>query len=172
MVIILDVGDEMKYCPKCSKLLKEEKIDNQIVKTCSCGYLDYNNWVFIACVVCAFNENNEFLMVRLKGKEEGKVTFPGGFRNLNETLEDAAKREFYEETGYTIDEPKLFKVFTRDDLRLVWITYTAYIKDGEFKENDETSEVIFCSRNNLPKESEIRGNLTEQLINDILKMKT
>ncbi len=54
--------------------------------------------------------------------------------SLNETLEEAAKREFYEETGYIIDEPKLYKAYTRDDLRLVWLGFTANIISGSFKE--------------------------------------
>ncbi len=158
----------MNYCPNCGKILVESFKDNQNIKTCTCGYIDFNNWVFVSCVVCAFNEKNEFLMVRLKGKEEGKITFPGGFRNLGESLEDAAKREFNEETGYEIDTPHLFKAYTRDDLRLVFMAYTAHIVGGEFKENSETSEVIFYSKQNPPLFHELRGNLTTEVVLEMI----
>ncbi|WP_017415243.1 NUDIX hydrolase [Clostridium tunisiense] len=108
----------MKFCPDCGALLKEHLEDKQVIKKCNCGFTDWDNWVNVAVVVACYNSKKEFVMVRLKGNEKGKVTFPGGYRDLGETLEDAAKREFFEETGYAIDNLNLFKVYTRDDLGL------------------------------------------------------
>ena len=93
----------MNYCPNCGNVLIKTTIDETLVNKCKkCNFIDWDNWVNISWVVVAYNKNDEFLMVILKGKEEGKITFPGGYRNLGETLEEAAKREFYEETGMVI----------------------------------------------------------------------
>jgi ADP-ribose pyrophosphatase YjhB (NUDIX family) len=120
----------MNFCPNCGSILIDAIIDETNVKKCKkCNFVDWNNWVNISCVVVAYNKNNEFLMVVLKGKETGKITFPGGYRNLGETLEEAAKREFYEETGMFINQIELFKIYTKDEQRLVWIVYKAKVDE-------------------------------------------
>lgn len=158
----------MKFCPDCGSLLKEHLENKQVVKKCNCGFIDWDNWVNVAVVVTCYNSKNEFVMVRLKGNENGKVTFPGGYRDLGETLEEAAKREFFEETGYAIDNLSLFKVYTRDDLRLVWVVFTAQLGCGEFIENSETDEMLLFSKQNLPRIEDLRGELTSKLLQDLL----
>lgn len=161
----------MRFCPDCGLELKEQLIDKKVVKRCQCGFIDWDNWVNISTVVVCYNSNNEFVMVKLKGNEIGKVTFPGGYRNLGETLETSAKREFFEETGYEIDSLKLFKVYTRDDIRLVWIVFTANLCSGQFIENSETEEILFFSPSNLPADEDLRGELTKKLLYDVLSEK-
>ncbi len=161
----------MKFCPDCGALLKEHLEAKQVIKKCNCGFIDWDNWVNVATVVVCYNSNNEFVMVRLKSNEKGKITFPGGYRDLGETLEEAAKRELFEETGYAIDKLNLFKVYTRDDLRLVWVVFTAQLGSGEFIENSETDEVLFFSKENLPRIEDLRGELTAKLLQDLLAYK-
>jgi len=158
----------MRFCPDCGLELKEELNYEKAIKKCQCGYTDWDNWVNVSTVVVCYNLKNEFMMVRLKGREKDKITFPGGYRDLGETLEEAAKREFFEETGYEIDNLKLFKVYNRDDIRLIWIVFTANLCGGQFIENSETEEVLLYSRNNLPNIEDLRGELTKKLLNDIL----
>lgn len=71
----------MKFCPDCGLLLKEELLDNKIIKICQCGFINWDNWVNVSTVVVCYNKKNEFIMVRLKGEEKGRVTFPGGYRD-------------------------------------------------------------------------------------------
>lgn len=160
----------MNYCPNCGNVLVKATIDENHVKKCEkCNYIDWDNWVNISCVVVAYNKKNEFLMVILKGKEEGKITFPGGYRNLGETLEEAAKREFYEETGMIINQLELYKVYTDDKQRLVWIVYKTKIDQINFTENNEVKELLFVNTNSEINVNRLRGKLTEQLYNDIKK---
>ena len=158
----------MNYCPNCGTRLDATIIYKSSVKKCSnCNYIDWDNWVNVSTVVVAYDDKEEFLMVRLKGKEEGKITFPGGYRNLGETLEEAAKREFFEETGMIISNIELFKTYTKDEQRLVWIVYKAKIDNINFIENDEVSSILFVKNKNDVNLDELRGKLTEQLFNDI-----
>jgi NADH pyrophosphatase NudC (nudix superfamily) len=160
----------MKFCPNCGTVLTDAIIDETNVKKCKkCNYIDWNNWINISCVVVAYNENNEFLMVMLKGKEAGKITFPGGYRNLGETLEKAAIREFYEETGMIINQLELFNTYTKDEQRLVWVVYKAKLDVINFVENDEVSEIFFVSVENQINKEQLRGKLTEQLFYDLIK---
>lgn len=158
----------MNFCPNCGTKLSSKIIDNSSVKTCnSCGYIDWDNWVNISCVVAAYTDNDELLLVRLKGKEQGKITFPGGYRELGESLIQAAQREFFEETGMKVDQLKLFKTYTKDEQRLVWIVYRGKVKKTDFIENSEVSEVIFIKNIKDISPNELRGKLTEQLLDDL-----
>lgn len=107
------------------------------------------------------------LVVKLKGKEEGKITLPGGYRELGETLIEAAKREFYEETGMIVNNLKLFKMYTKDEQRLIWITYKGKVEKQEFIENDEVSEVMYIKNINEINSNDLRGKLTQELLNDL-----
>lgn len=159
----------MDYCPSCGKKLNQDIIDGHHVKMCACGYIDWDNWVNISAVSVAYNAHGEFMMVHLKGKNQGKITFPGGFRNLGETLEQAAIRECYEESGHHISDLTLYKVYSKDDIRLVWVVFKAKILDGAFIENSETEAITFHTSNQLPNLKKLRGSLTEQLLFDLIK---
>lgn len=159
----------MDYCPLCGKKMMHDEIASHPVMRCSCGYIDWDNWVNLSAVSVCYNDQGEFMMVHLKGKSQGKITFPGGFRNLGETLEEAAIRECYEESGYTIGDLELYKVYTKDDIRLVWVVFRAHIKEGSFKENNETECASFHDIHHLPDPSHLRGSLTERLLKDIIE---
>jgi len=159
----------MKYCPECGNILISGIEEETAVNRCSnCSYIDWNNWVYVACVVVAFTPSNEFVMVKLKGKEEGKITFPGGYREIGETLEEAAIREFYEETGMRINNVEFYKSYTLDKLRLVWLVYQTKVDQVSFTENNEVSELLLVSPNQLIDRTFLRGRLTEGLYNDLL----
>ncbi len=156
----------MKYCPKCGRELHQKAhIEGRDVRVCTCGYIDWDNWVNVSAVTVAYNEDNDILMVRMK--RTGKLTFPGGYRNIGESLEDAAKRECLEESGYVVDDLKLFNVYTLDRLRLVWIIFKAKVVSGDFIDNDEVSEVVFINKHTLPKDSDLRGSLSIRLLTEL-----
>ena len=157
----------MKYCPDCGKPLTQKVyMEGKAVKQCDCGFIDWDNWVNISAVTVAFNEQGELMLVRMK--RTGKLTFPGGYRNLGESIEAAAKRECLEESGYQVDHLKLFNVYTLDRLRLVWIIFIGKVISGSFIDNDEVSEVCFIDLKHPPKDDEMRGSLSIQLLHEIL----
>ncbi len=157
----------MKYCPNCGlRLEKYIKVENKPYKQCSCGYIDWDNWVNVSTVVFATNEENEVLMVRMR--RTGLYTFPGGYRDLGESLEDAAKRECYEESGYKIKDLEVYHVTTMDANRLVWIVFKAKVDSGQFIENDEVDQVIFVPMNQLSEIKPMRGPLSKGLLNKII----
>ena len=74
-------------------------------------------------VVILFNEKNEILLE--ERSDDGYFDFPGGALDLKETMEDAAKRELFEETGVVADELELFKVYSGE------ITHYVYFNGDE-----------------------------------------
>ncbi len=158
----------MNYCPNCgNKLTHTIKVENKPYKQCSCGYIDWNNWVNVSAVVVARNLDDEILMVRIKKSKT--YTFPGGFRDLGETLEEAAKRECFEETGYDIDQLKLIHVDTLDSDRLVWVVFEAKIIGGNFIENQEVDHIEFVKKTKLKDIYPLRGPLSKRLRDLLIK---
>jgi NADH pyrophosphatase NudC (nudix superfamily) len=159
----------MKFCPECGTSLLPKSFDQRTRMACpACNFVDWDNWMNIAVVVIAYNDQHQFAMVRMKSQQAGKLTFPQGFRELGETLEEAARREYLEEAGHQLSNLKLHDIYEDDAKRLIWISFTAQLGAGEFRENEETSELVFFSPSNPPAQETLRGHLTQRLLASIL----
>lgn len=64
------------------------------------------------------NEKGEILL-ELR-KDNNCWAYPGGAVELDEVVEDAAKRELYEETGIIAENLELFGVFSGKDLHYIY----------------------------------------------------
>ncbi|HYF81866.1 MAG TPA: NUDIX domain-containing protein [Clostridia bacterium] len=88
--------------------------------------------------------------------------FPGGSIEPGEKVEDAARREVYEETGLKVEALDLFDIFSGEELYykypngdevynidIVFMTSKYY---GEANSNDESNGFKFFSIDDLPRE--------------------
>lgn len=102
--------DKFLYCPVCGS--KAFTVHNFKSKQCeACGFTYYAN---PCSATAAFirNERGELLIAR-RGKEPAKDTLdlPGGFVDMQETVEEGMRREILEETGLAVNEVKyLFSI--------------------------------------------------------------
>ena len=94
--------DRYIFCPQCSQKLVLKTIDKSVVKACeNCDFIYWNNP--IACVSVVLHQNDKVLMLQRANEPFKKFwVLPGGFMNINETPEEAIKREVKEETGLDI----------------------------------------------------------------------
>ena len=76
---------------------------------------------------------------------QGAVTFPGGFVDLGESVEEAAAREAREEIGIDVELTGLVGVYSRPEQRVVLIVYTA-IPLGQPRVSDEATRRCTRSR--------------------------
>lgn len=90
--------------------------------------------VTVDMLVFTMNENQqlELLLIRRKGHPcRGKWAIPGGFINMDETLEEAAARELEEETGLTdiyLEQLYTFGAVHRDvRMRVISVAYMALV---------------------------------------------
>ena len=98
-------------------------------------------------------ESNILLIKRKNDPFKDHLSLPGGFVNEGELVEDAAKRETWEETSLTIEPIEILGVYSdpnRDPrghvLTVVWI---AIVVNGVARANDDSIEVQWVSLNDI-----------------------
>jgi 8-oxo-dGTP diphosphatase len=119
--------EEAKYCPRCGQ---PATVDYPRSINCPhCGYGAYYNPKPVAAAIPIDQDNNIVLLKR--GFDPGKDlwTFPGGFVDLGESVEDAARREAQEELEIDIELTHLVGVYSRPEDRIVLIVFAATTTD-------------------------------------------
>ncbi len=109
------------------------------------------------CIVFARKEPDFRVLLVQRANEpyKGKWAFPGGFMNMDETTEEAARRELKEETGLIVDDIRQIGTFDRVDRdprgRVITVAYFVVI-DGirEVKGGDDAAVARWFSIQNLP----------------------
>jgi len=111
--------------------------------------------------VLVIKENKLLLVKRTKKLlEGGKWGLVGGYVERDETLQEAVKREIFEETGYTVENIRLLTVRhnsdrpheDRQNISFVFFC-DGLVKEG--KPDWESDEVKWFDLNALPDEQEI-----------------
>ncbi|UOE93889.1 NUDIX hydrolase [Alkalihalobacillus sp. LMS39] len=112
-----------------------------------------------ACAIIIEDEQNRVLLQHRTDTNDWGI--PGGFMELGESTEEAARREVYEETGLTVGELELYEVFSGKDFYFVYpngdevyniiVTYTTKEVKGEIKFTDgESYDVKYFPLHQLP----------------------
>lgn len=89
--------------------------------------------------MCLLREGDKVLVEDRQKKEWPGITFPGGHVEPGESFHQAMIREFFEETGLTIKDPKLcgIKQFFLNNTRYLVLLYEATKYSGKIKASDE-----------------------------------
>ncbi len=129
-----------RYCQTCGHDLIEHFIESERRSRfhCeSCGFIHYMNPRVIAAVIV---EHGGRVLLQQRAMEPGAGgwTFPGGFLEVGETVEDGAAREAKEEVGLDVTIGRLHGVYTRPEVGIVMVVYegvsttdAAYVADHE-----------------------------------------
>ena len=112
----------------------------------------------VDCVVFGLDENELEVMLIRRGLEPfaGRWALPGGFVHLDETLEDAARRELEEETGLSkvyLEQLYSFGAVDRDPReRVVTVAYYALVKlsDHKVKAATDATDAAWFALSDLP----------------------
>ena len=118
---------------------------------------DYPRPAVTVDIVIFVGEDPELLLIRRKHVPfEGYWALPGGFVEMDESLEEAARRELEEETGVsdvTLTEIGAFGDPARDPRgRVITIAYAAVLEKRLLKveAGSDAAEVAWFSTTNLP----------------------
>src|SRR5438270_9288398 len=92
---------EARFCPRCGR---DADVDYPRRIACPhCGYAAYFNPKPVAAAIPVGPDGRVILLRRGFDPGRGLWTFPGGFVDLGESVEEAAQREAAEELGITVE---------------------------------------------------------------------
>jgi ADP-ribose pyrophosphatase YjhB (NUDIX family) len=148
------------FCPRCGKAL----VMNEGKPTCtSCGFIFYDNPVPSAAVIGCVN--GKFVLVRrLVEPGKGGLGFPGGFIEENESSQEAAVREFKEETGLVCSDLTLLTVVPVKyvvpgvEKNVLCVYFVAGMVLGTPHPGSEESEIVFRSSSELVEDDLVLGD--------------
>jgi mutator protein MutT len=139
------------HCANCGSLTEEREIDGTTRPVCvDCGqvvYLDPK----LAVAVLIVRDDRILLGRRGPGtREPGKWSFPAGFVERGERIEDAAAREAREETGLHVTIGELVGLFSSAGEPVVLAVYGVTTAEGEPVAGDDLTEIGWFSLSALP----------------------
>ena len=156
--------EEARFCPRCGR-----PADVAFPRSLSCphcGYGAYYNPKPVACAIPVDAGGRVWLLRRGFEPGKGRWTFPGGFVDLGESVEDAARRETDEELRLEIELGALIGVYSRADDRIVLVVYAARAL-GEPSTTAEATEIRAFAPAEIPW-SELAFWSTERALRDFL----
>lgn len=108
------------------------------------------------CMIC----DGDYILVEDKQNSSYTgVTFPGGHIEFGESLADSIIREVFEETGLTIQSPKLCGIYdwmTEENVRYLVLLYKATEFSGELCSSEE-GQVRWIRKEDFRKEKLAHG---------------
>jgi len=144
------------YCSACgneSIQLIVPKHDTHERKVCTdCKTVHYENPRVVVGAVTTF-EDKFLLCKRAIEPQLGLWTYPSGFLEIGESLEQGAIREAYEEAFANIELTHLVGTYSLLRAQQVHVIYAATLAEPKFNVSIESSEVALFDEKDIPWES-------------------
>jgi mutator protein MutT len=139
--------EDVRFCPRCAA---EAVVVFPRSLTCeACGYRALWSPEPVAAAIPRDEQGRVWLLRRAHHEGAGRWTFPGGYVELGESVEDAARRETREELEIEIELGALVGVYSRAQDRIVLVVFAARAL-GIARETDEATEVRAFAVEDLP----------------------
>jgi ADP-ribose pyrophosphatase YjhB (NUDIX family) len=124
--------ETIRFCPLCGAGLVATPMgpDKRPEMVCSgCGFIFYMTQKVVAGTI-PWQDGRFLLTRRAIDPAIGKWTFPGGYVDWGETVDAAALRETWEETGLTVELSGLVGVYSYANAPVVIVVYRARVLGG------------------------------------------
>jgi len=143
----------MNYCSHCGSAQLKQKVpegDNLPRFVCSdCHTIHYQNPKIIAGCLPVWKDKI-LLCKRAIEPRYGLWTLPAGFMENNETVEQAAARETWEEAYANVDKLDLYVVISLSSISQVYMMFRARLLDLSFAPGSESLEVHLFTQDEIP----------------------
>jgi ADP-ribose pyrophosphatase YjhB (NUDIX family) len=139
--------EDVRFCPRCGAGARVAFPRSLMCD--GCGYQALWSPEPVAAAIPRDTDGRIWLLRRAQHEGAGRWTFPGGYVELGETVEEAARRETREELEMEIELGGLVGVYSRPDERVVLIVFHARAL-GAGTETDEATEVRAFAPDELP----------------------
>ena len=145
---------ELTYCPYCAGRFESREIEGRSRLVCrECDEIYYQN-PLPAATALVVNDRGELLLgKRSVEPARGQWCLPGGFVELNESMEQAALRELREETGLQADSGIFVGCFYQQSIYYGGVIIFGYRVDGvrgEPAAGDDMQELGYFAFDRLP----------------------
>lgn len=132
-----------RFCPRCGS-----ELDSRVVKigepprlVCdACAFVFFLDPKVATGVVFSY-DGGILLVQRAIHPSYGKWVFPGGYVDRGETLEAAALREVWEESGLAVRLTRLLGVYSYVGNPVIVVAYGGEVTGGSLKTDDESLAV-------------------------------
>ena len=114
-----------------------------------CGWIHYDNPKIVVGSVVTF-EDKFLLCRRAIEPRKGFWTLPAGYMENEETTEEGARREAWEEAKADIKIRDLLAIYNVTHISQVQIMYRAYLEKPEFSAGIESLEVALFDWDDIP----------------------
>lgn len=143
----------LRHCSRCGAPLRlgTPPHEDRERLTCEvCGYIAYVNPRLVVTTL-PVTDAGEVMLLR-RGIEPGRGLWaqPGGFMEIDETVEEGAVRETLEETGLLVEPRSIVGLYTRPEAAIVVIAFEASITGGAPTLTDEALEVRPFAPESIP----------------------
>lgn len=138
------------YCHRCGNPMSERNVGGALRPACdSCGAVVFFD-PKLAVVVIVSREDKILMVKRDIEPMLGRWSFPSGYVDRGEVVEEAAVREVREETNVEIELDRLLGVYSSLDAPVVLVAFGASVRCGVAAAGDETQAVGWFPSNELP----------------------
>jgi 8-oxo-dGTP diphosphatase len=139
------------YCQRCGAATEERPVEGRPRPVCpNCGQVVYLDPKLAVAVVI---ERDDKLLLGRRGPttaQAGRWSFPAGFVERGERVEDAARREAVEETGLRVTLGPLLGLYSEAGETVVLAVFLAAENAGEPSADDDLTELAWFAPDALP----------------------
>lgn len=143
----------LEYCSNCGERNETAVIEGRPRRYCpSCNTVHYEN-PRPAATVLVIQDEHLLLVKRAINPRAGWWCLPGGFMELGENTQVAAKRELLEETGLEVDNLRFLDFCSRVDGpsgHVLVFAFTTTTFEGTLRAGDDAAEAVFFPLAELP----------------------
>lgn len=141
-----------KFCPNCATATRNAipEMDDHPRDICdACDYIHYDNPNIIVGTL-PYYEDKVLLCKRNIEPRKGYWTLPAGFMEMDESVEEGAKRETDEEAGADYSLGRLFCHYSVPNIGQVYLLFLAELNSLEFNPGFETQVAQLFSKEEIP----------------------
>ena len=116
----------------------------------SCGWIAYVNPRLVVTAL-PITDSGQIVLIR-RGIEPavGAWAQPGGFLEIDETVNEGAIRETFEETGLRVELGEIIGLYSRLEAAVVVLVFEARIVGGAFRLSPEATEIVAFEPDAIP----------------------
>lgn len=138
------LAEHINFCSRCGTRLRIGEVageDRERLACDACGYIAYVNPRLVVTAIPVTDAGEVVLLRRGIEPAYGSWAQPGGFLEVDETVNQAAIRETYEETGLIVEPGEIIGLYSRLEAAVVAVVFEARIVGGIPRTSVEALEV-------------------------------